>query len=319
MFNCKICLEFNSNSIHGLLRHVFKSHDLSAIEYKIKYENLIVPECICGNKVKLIKLKSKGKNNTEICKGIKISKSCGDLNCIKKIQREKRLLYMKLNPNQTAWRLKNLSFPEKIFQEKLIEMKLNEKHLIIRERSFFPYFIDFAFENEKIAIEIDGSQHNEPKRIESDYKKDNFLIKNNWRVIRFNAKEIINNLNLCIEKLLTFLKSDITFEKIGLIEYKDYKKEKIKLIKEKKDYIKNLSNKKILNIIKLENERKINNGLTNKEIERQKKQRRIIRPDYETLKFKIQRNGYVSTSKEYGVSDNAIRKWIKYYEKYEQK
>jgi len=301
MFNCKICLKFKSNSVHGLLKHIFKAHKLSAIEYKIKYENLIIPKCICGNEVKLIKMKAKGKNNTEISKGIKISKSCGELSCIKQIQREKRLLYMKNNPNQTAWRLKNLSFPEKIFQEKLIKMKLNEKHLIIRERSFFPYFIDFAFENEKVAIEIDGNQHNEIKRIESDSKKDNLLILNGWRVIRFTAKEILNNLDLCIEKLLSFLNSDTIFEKIGLIEYKDYKKQKNKLIKNKKKYIKKLSTNKILKIIKLQSERNFNNGLTNKEIERQKKQRKVERPSYEVLKKEILEFGYSATGRKYGV------------------
>ena len=44
--------------------------------------------------------------------------------------------------------------------------------------------------------------------------------------------------------------------------------------------------------------------------------RRIQRPDYKTLKNEIETLGYVKTGKKYGVSDNAIRKWLHFYEKY---
>jgi hypothetical protein len=43
--------------------------------------------------------------------------------------------------------------------------------------------------------------------------------------------------------------------------------------------------------------------------------RKVERPDYEILKNEISENGYSATGRKYGVSDNAIRKWIKYYEK----
>lgn len=44
--------------------------------------------------------------------------------------------------------------------------------------------------------------------------------------------------------------------------------------------------------------------------------RKIERPSYETLLTEAQELGYVGTGKKYNVSDNAIRKWIKMYEKY---
>ena len=43
--------------------------------------------------------------------------------------------------------------------------------------------------------------------------------------------------------------------------------------------------------------------------------RKINRPDYETLCKDIKKLGYVGTGKKYGVSDNAIRKWKKHYER----
>ena len=44
--------------------------------------------------------------------------------------------------------------------------------------------------------------------------------------------------------------------------------------------------------------------------------RKIERPSYDILINEIQEFGYVGTGKKYGVSDNAIRRWVKYYEKY---
>ena len=44
--------------------------------------------------------------------------------------------------------------------------------------------------------------------------------------------------------------------------------------------------------------------------------RKTQRPDYNTLKTEIDNLGYVKTGKKYGVSDNGIRKWVKFYETY---
>lgn len=44
--------------------------------------------------------------------------------------------------------------------------------------------------------------------------------------------------------------------------------------------------------------------------------RKVERPDYNTLISEVELFGYTGTGKKYGVSDNTIRKWIKFYEKY---
>ena len=93
----------------------------------------------------------------------------------KKIMREKRLEFMKNNPDKTAWRLSNVSYPEKLFIEYVESNGLDKKYSIVREYSVFPYFIDFAFVNQMVAIEIDGSQHLLPERKERDDKKDKLL------------------------------------------------------------------------------------------------------------------------------------------------
>ena len=77
----------------------------------------------------------------------------------KKKLRYQRLKFMKENPEKTAWRQSNISYPEKLFLSKIMEIGWDKKYLIIRERSFFPYFIDFFFFFSKVAVEIYGSQH----------------------------------------------------------------------------------------------------------------------------------------------------------------
>lgn len=46
-------------------------------------------------------------------------------------------------------------------------------------------------------------------------------------------------------------------------------------------------------------------------------QRKVKRPTYEQLLNEIKELGYSGTGRKYGVSDNAIRKWKKFYEKHE--
>jgi hypothetical protein len=44
-------------------------------------------------------------------------------------------------------------------------------------------------------------------------------------------------------------------------------------------------------------------------------QRRAERPPYEQLLEEIESNGYVAVGCKYGVSDNAVRKWVRFYER----
>lgn len=49
------------------------------------------------------------------------------------------------------------------------------------------------------------------------------------------------------------------------------------------------------------------------------KSRTITRPPFETLESEVAEHGFVQTGKKYGVTDNAIRKWLRNYIKYENK
>lgn len=60
-------------------------------------------------------------------------------------------------------------------------------------------------------------------------------------------------------------------------------------------------------------ERSINGGKTNKQIKNYENSRIVIRPEKEILIKFIKEKGFLQTGKIYKVSDNAIRKWCKYY------
>lgn len=48
------------------------------------------------------------------------------------------------------------------------------------------------------------------------------------------------------------------------------------------------------------------------------KDRKVMRPSCEKLFKEIDESNYVNVGRKYGVSDNTIRKWVKYYNKYYQ-
>jgi transposase len=60
------------------------------------------------------------------------------------------------------------------------------------------------------------------------------------------------------------------------------------------------------------------NEMTIKSKENKINSRKVIRPSYETLINEIKETSYLAVGRKYGVSDNTIRKWVKWYEKYDE-
>jgi len=72
------------------------------------------------------------------------------------------------------------------------------------------------------------------------------------------------------------------------------------------------------NKFKLKKERENNGGVTDGQRDSNKDRRKVERPPYEMLKKEVEEIGYSATGKKYGVSDNTVRKWVRFYEKYEK-
>lgn len=140
--------------------------------------------------------------------------------------RVKRLDWMKSNPSKTAWRTRNTpSYPETLFMKICESESLYTKYDIVREYCVFPYFIDFAFVNAKVAIEIDGSQHwLNNDRISRDAKKDKILVENGWRVMRIPEFQLREHYIDTINDILLFLSSSDVSAKIYAAEIIAYEK-----------------------------------------------------------------------------------------------
>lgn len=80
---------------------------------------------------------------------------------------------------------------EPSYAEKYTIKLLNELNIVYdREVKINKWFIDFADKDRKLALEIDGRQHNFPERKASDENKDKYLIDNGWKVLRIKWKKI---------------------------------------------------------------------------------------------------------------------------------
>jgi len=75
-----------------------------------------------------------------------------------------------------------------------------------RELKVGKWFIDFADSNKKLALEIDGKQHNLLERQASDKKKDEYLKSNGWKVLRIPWRKIDNEFRIeLLCKTYTFM------------------------------------------------------------------------------------------------------------------
>lgn len=113
-----------------------------------------------------------------------------------------------LNGTHIGWKSRNIpSYAELFFMDVLrnngIEYEF-EKHV-------GKYFIDFAINSKNIALEIDGKQHLQKERMESDKLKDEFLKSIGWTVYRIQWKSINSEtgklyIKTEIDKFLEFYK-----------------------------------------------------------------------------------------------------------------
>jgi very-short-patch-repair endonuclease len=71
-----------------------------------------------------------------------------------------------------------------------------------RQFSIGPYFADFACREERLVIELDGSQH-----VDSSYdrKRDQFMVDEGWSVLRFWNIDALKELDAVVDTVLAAL------------------------------------------------------------------------------------------------------------------
>ena len=101
---------------------------------------------------------------------------------------------------EKARRLRKKSTPE----EKKLWNKIKDRQLLgykfRRQQPIGPYILDFYCADRKLAIELDGGQHNDSDTKEYDKERTEFIEFQGIKVIRFWNQEINKDINLVLDQ-----------------------------------------------------------------------------------------------------------------------
>jgi len=131
-----------------------------------------------------------------------------------------------INGNHPGWNhinsdINRRSYPEKYFISVLKLEGLFKRYQIKEKFSVYPYFLDFAFLDKMVCLEIDGYQHYASQQaIDHDKKRDEILISKGWRVYRINwsSYQKAESRHLEFEKFLNFLDSSDNYSSYNYLE-----------------------------------------------------------------------------------------------------
>ena len=112
--------------------------------------------------------------------------------------------------HKTALNPKYLDFVRKLRKaqtdaEQLMWLMLRDRRLLDlkfrRQHPVEPYVLDFYCNDMKLAIELDGGQHNEPETRKKDKKRAQFLENQGIRVLRFWDHEVLKETEAVLEAI----------------------------------------------------------------------------------------------------------------------
>lgn len=321
---CSICNK-NFLNVQSFYVHLKKAHKMNLKQYVFQCVNIpICPFC----KTNKLKIPNNIPNQFRRSGNFWLN-TCGNKKCVSKMSskyqkkrfvgengikarekaRQKRFEYLKKHTGQTAWERRSsgkMSFLEKwFFDNVIVKYKLFEKFDIINELPVYPYFIDFAFNDIKLAVELDGKIHfvNE-ERIQHDNNKDTHLTNKGWIVYRIKYDE---NNDDTISKFIDFLNN---FTPNKSMDNKVYKYQEIKIINNIRKC--HTYNKKCpvcgADICDSSKYCKKCDGINRRKVEH---------PSKEILQEEIQHYNFCVLGRKYGVSSSSIKKWCIAYGIYE--
>ena len=233
-------------------------------------------------------------------------------------------VYYQNNPDKHPWKNsdKFKSEPCELFKEKLRENNISflEEYTVLTNRLFS---VDIAFPDKKIGIEINGNQHyNVDGSLKKYYQiRHDLIVEAGWQLFEYQYKIVYNN--ELISEIINNLKNDFDLKEVDYTFYikpiivvpkKEpiikTKKIKTKKINIKPVKIKKITKKELRSICKCGNKK---NYYSKNCMECWLKNNKKVknRPPIEQLLKEVGELGYSATGRRYGVSDNAIRKWLK--------
>ena len=85
---------------------------------------------------------------------------------------------------------------------RLLDLRFRRQHPVEH------YVLDFYCEEIKLAIELDGGQHNEPKNKKKDKKRTEYLKKQGIQILRFWDNEVLKDTEAVLESICYFVQED---------------------------------------------------------------------------------------------------------------
>lgn len=83
--------------------------------------------------------------------------------------------------------------------ERLLWSRIRRKQLkgyqFYRQKPIENYVVDFSCPTGKLIVELDGSQHYQEEGMRKDRKRDQYLSRLGFRVLRFPSTEVFENLD----------------------------------------------------------------------------------------------------------------------------
>lgn len=92
---------------------------------------------------------------------------------------------------------RNSTDSEKFLWSKVKQSQLGFKFR--RQHGIGPYILDFYCPRKKLAIELDGSQHNSPEGRQYDQERTEYLNSIGIKILRFWNGEVSKNIKLVLE------------------------------------------------------------------------------------------------------------------------
>ena len=103
---------------------------------------------------------------------------------------------------------KNLTAAEIVLWKYLSRSKLDGRKFR-RQHSIGNYIVDFYCPSERLAVELDGSDHYTSHGELADLKRDNYLKSLNINVVRFENRDIFNNCEAVLEEIRRNFKENL--------------------------------------------------------------------------------------------------------------
>ena len=129
--------------------------------------------------------------------------------------------------------LKHPSYPEQWLINVLMKkFNMEDNKDYIRELTFHRYFLDFAWPEKKLCIELDGRQHCEEDRKRRDQLKDGLLKDEGWLEIRVDWGWVKTHTKQFVDSLSEFFNknsdrvNEINHESLSYLFHRDVKKYK---------------------------------------------------------------------------------------------